>query len=76
MSAQLDELQLQVERLDYNNKESIITIRVKNQDAKSKIDKPKKIITELQSAWKNALAEIKEKHKQEKMTLMMANLML
>ena len=37
MSAQLDELQLQVERLDYDNKESIITIRAKNQDAKSKI---------------------------------------
>ena len=49
---------------------------MKNQDAKSEIDEPKKIITELWSAWKNALAEIKEKHKQEKMTLMMANLTL
>ncbi|KIM61783.1 hypothetical protein SCLCIDRAFT_1179123 [Scleroderma citrinum Foug A] len=54
-----------------------VTVKiVKNQDAKSEIDEPKKIITELWSAWKNALAEIKEKHKQEKMTLMMANLTL
>ena len=75
MSAQLNELRLQVERLDYDNKESIITIdilREQNQDAKSELDELKKIITELRSAQKDASAEDKEKRKQEKMALMMA----
>lgn len=75
MSAQLNELRLQVERLDYDNKESIITIdilREQNQDAKNELDELKKIITELRSAQKDASAEDKEKRKQEKMALMMA----
>ncbi|KAL4074415.1 P-loop containing nucleoside triphosphate hydrolase protein [Scleroderma yunnanense] len=75
MSAQLNELRLQVERLDYDNKESIITIdilREQNQDAKSELDELKKVITELRSAQRDASAEDKEKRKQEKMALMMA----
>ncbi|KAG1715698.1 hypothetical protein ID866_1461 [Astraeus odoratus] len=75
MSAQLNELRLQLERLDYDNKESLITIdilREQNQDAKSELDELKKIITELRSAQKDASAEDKEKRKQEKMAIMMA----
>lgn len=75
MSTQLNELRLQVERLDYDNKESIITIdilREQNQDSKNELDELKKIITDLRSAQKDASAEDKEKRKQEKMALMMA----
>ncbi|KAG9318498.1 hypothetical protein JVU11DRAFT_589 [Chiua virens] len=75
MSTQLNELRLQVERLDYDGKESIITIdilREQNQDAKNELDELKKIITDLRSAQKDVSAEDKEKRKQEKMALMMA----
>ena len=75
MSTQLNELRLQVERLDYDNKESIITIdilREQNQDSKNELDELKKIIADLRSAQKDASAEDKEKRKQEKMALMMA----
>lgn len=75
MSTQLNELRLQVERLDYDNKESIITIdilREQNQDSKNELDELKKIITDLRTAQKDASAEDKEKRKQEKMALMMA----
>ncbi|KAF8844948.1 kinesin [Paxillus ammoniavirescens] len=75
MSTQLNELRLQVERLDYDNKESIITVdilREQNQDAKNELDELKKIITDLRTAQKDASVEDKEKRKQEKMALMMA----
>ncbi|KAF8136371.1 kinesin heavy chain, partial [Boletus edulis] len=75
MSTQLNELRLQVERLDYDNKESVITIdilREQNQDSKNELDELKKIITDLRTAQKDASAEDKEKRKQEKMALMMA----
>lgn len=75
MSAQLNDLRLQLERLDYDNKESIITIdvlREQNQDAKAELEELKKVITEIRSAQKDASAEDKEKRKQEKMALMMA----
>ncbi|CCM02368.1 uncharacterized protein FIBRA_04463 [Fibroporia radiculosa] len=75
MSGQLNELRLQVERLDYDNKESVITIDIlkeQNQDAKVELDELKKTILELKAAQKDASAEDKEKRKQEKMALMMA----
>ncbi|GBE81985.1 kinesin heavy chain [Sparassis latifolia] len=75
MSAQLNELRLQVERLDYDSKESVITIDIlkeQNQDAKAELDELKKTITELKAVQKDASAEDKEKRKQEKMALMMA----
>lgn len=75
MSGQLNELRLQVERVDYDNKESIITIDIlkeQNQDAKSELEELKKTIVELKSSQKDASAEDKEKRKQEKMALMMA----
>lgn len=75
MSGQLNELRLQVERLDYDNKESIITIdtlKEQNQDAKNELEELKKTIADLKVAQKDASAEDKEKRKQEKMALMMA----
>ncbi|KAJ3551915.1 hypothetical protein NM688_g4433 [Phlebia brevispora] len=75
MSGQLNEFRLQVERLDYDNKESIITIDIlkeQNQDAKSELEELKKTISELKASQKDASAEDKEKRKQEKMALMMA----
>jgi len=75
MSAQLNELRLQVERLDYNNKESIITIDIlkeQNIDAKSELEELRKTIVELRSSHKGVSTEDKEKRKQEKMALMMA----
>ncbi|KZT67729.1 kinesin-domain-containing protein [Daedalea quercina L-15889] len=75
MSGQLNELRLQVERLDYDNKESVITIDIlkeQNQDAKAELDELKKSILELKASQKDASAEDREKRKQEKMALMMA----
>lgn len=75
MSGQLNELRLQVERLDYDNKESMITIDIlkeQNQDGKNELEEFKKTITDLKAAQKDASAEDKEKRKQEKMALMMA----
>ncbi|OSX65082.1 hypothetical protein POSPLADRAFT_1053867 [Postia placenta MAD-698-R-SB12] len=75
MSGQLNEFRLQVERLDYDNKESVITIDIlkeQNQDTKAELDELKKTISELKAAQKDASAEDKEKRKQEKMALMMA----
>ncbi|KAF8201817.1 kinesin heavy chain [Pholiota molesta] len=75
MSSQLNELRLQVERLDYDNKEGIITVDIlkeQNADAKSELEELRKQIAELKSAQKDASAEDKEKRKQEKMAMMMA----
>ncbi|EPT06161.1 hypothetical protein FOMPIDRAFT_1021204 [Fomitopsis schrenkii] len=75
MSGQLNELRLQVERLDYDNKESVITIDIlkeQNQDAKAELDELKKTILEVKASQKDASAEDREKRKQEKMALMMA----
>lgn len=75
MSAKLNELRLQLERLDYDNKESVITIDIlkeQNADAKSELDELKKTIAELRSSQKDMSTEDKEKRKQEKMALMMA----
>ena len=75
MSGQLNELRLQVERLDYDNKESVITIDIlkeQNQDAKNELEEFKKTIADLKAAQKDASAEDREKRKQEKMALMMA----
>ncbi|EDR14840.1 kinesin heavy chain [Laccaria bicolor S238N-H82] len=75
MSSQLNELRLQVERLDYDNKEGVITVDIlkeQNQDARSELEELKRQIGELKSAQKDASAEDKEKRKQEKMAMMMA----
>ena len=75
MSAKLNELRLQLERLDYDNKESVITIDIlkeQNADAKNELEELKKTIAELRSSQKDMSADDKEKRKQEKMALMMA----
>ncbi|KAA1471145.1 kinesin heavy chain [Dentipellis sp. KUC8613] len=75
MSAQLNELRLQVERLDYDNKEGVITIDIlkeQNLDSKNELEELKKTIADLKSSQKDVSTEDKEKRKQEKMALMMA----
>ncbi|KAJ7285812.1 kinesin heavy chain [Mycena rebaudengoi] len=75
MSSQLNELRLQVERLNYDNKEGVITIDIlkeQNQDALSELEELRKQISDLKTAQKDASAEDKEKRKQEKMAMMMA----
>jgi hypothetical protein len=75
MSTQLNELRLQVERLDYDNKEGVITIDIlkeQNQDVRNELEDLKKVIADLKASQKDASADDKEKRKQEKMALMMA----
>jgi len=75
MSGQLNELRLQVERLNYDSKESGITIDIlkeQNEDAKAELEEFKKTISDLRSSQKDASADDKEKRKQEKMAMMMA----
>ena len=75
MSGQLNELRLQVERLNYDNKEGVITIDIlkeQNQDAKNELEELKKSLAELKTTQKDASVEEREKRKQEKMAMMMA----
>jgi kinesin family protein 5 len=75
ISTQLNDLRLQVERLDYDNKEGAITIDIlkeQNQDAKNELEELRKTILDLKSAPKDPSLEDREKRKQEKMALMMA----
>ncbi|KAI0273649.1 kinesin heavy chain [Gloeopeniophorella convolvens] len=75
MSTQINELRLQVEKLDYDNKEGAITVDIlkeQNTDAKNELEELKRTIADLKSSQKDPSAEDKEKRKQEKMALMMA----
>ncbi|KAH9997258.1 kinesin heavy chain [Russula vinacea] len=75
MSVQLNELRLQVEKLEFDNKESVITVDIlkeQNADARNELEEFKRTIAELKSSQKDPSAEDKEKKKQEKMALMMA----
>jgi len=75
MSSQLNEFRLQTERLDYDNKESIILIdslKDRNQEVVTELEELKRQIAELKAAQKDASTEDKEKRKQEKMAMMMA----
>ncbi|KZV90266.1 kinesin-domain-containing protein [Exidia glandulosa HHB12029] len=77
LSTQLSELRLQLERLDYDNKESVITIDIlkeQNQDLTNELEELRKNIAEVKAAQKDASTEDKEKKKAEKMALMMAKL--
>ncbi|EJD52984.1 kinesin heavy chain [Auricularia subglabra TFB-10046 SS5] len=77
LSTQLSELRLQLERLDYDNKESVITIDIlkeQNADLTNELEELRKNIAEVKAAQKDASAEDKEKKKAEKMALMMAKL--
>ena len=73
MSTQLNDLRLQVERLDYDNKESAITVDIlkeQNQDAGRELEELRQAISELKANQKDSSLEDKEKKKQEKMALM------
>ncbi len=75
ISSQLNDLRLQIERLDYDNKEGAITIDIlkeQNQDANRELEELRQSINELKSNQKDPSLEDKEKKKQEKMALMMA----
>lgn len=75
MSSQLNDLRLQVERLDYENKEGLITVDIlkeQSTDAKSELEDVRRQLAELKAAQKDSSAEDKEKRKQEKMAMMMA----
>ncbi|KAG9030201.1 hypothetical protein FRB95_004250 [Tulasnella sp. JGI-2019a] len=76
MSTQLNDLRLQVERLGYDNKESIITIDIlkeQNQDLTNELEEVRHNIADLKSTTKDAAAaDDKERKKAEKMAIMMA----
>ena len=75
MSSQINELRLQVERLDYDNKEGLITVDIlkeQNQDVKGELEEVRKQLADLKSTQKDPSVEDKEKRKQEKMAMMMA----
>jgi kinesin family protein 5 len=75
MSTQISELRLQLERVEYENKESLIAIDIvkeQNQDLTQELEELKKNIVELRSSSKDQAAEDKEKKKAEKMAMMMA----
>lgn len=76
MSSQLNELRLQLERLDYDSKESVIMMDIlkeQNQDATRELEELRKALADLKTNnQREASAEEKEKKKQEKMALMMA----
>lgn len=75
MSAQLNELRMQIERLDYENKEAGITVdilREQNQDITAELEEAKKLVADLESTQRDPSAEDKEKKKAEKMAMMMA----
>ena len=75
MSSSLNELRLQVERLTYDNKEGLISIDIlkeQNHDLKDELEKLKTALADTEAAKPDASQEDKEKRKQEKMALMMA----
>ncbi|KAH9001249.1 kinesin heavy chain [Lactarius akahatsu] len=75
MSVQLNELRLQVEKLEFDNKEGVITVDIlkeQNADARNELEEFKRTIAELKSSQRDSTADDKEKKKQEKMALMMA----
>ena len=75
MSSQLNDLRLQVERLNYDNKEAAISVDIlkeQNQDASRELEELRQAIADLKANQKDSALEDKEKKKQEKMALMMA----
>ena len=75
MSSSLNELRLQIERLTYDNKEGFISIDIlkeQNHDLKEELEKLRITIADAELAKTDASQEDKEKRKQEKMALMMA----
>jgi FtsZ-binding cell division protein ZapB len=68
-------LRLQLERLDYDNKERTITIDIlkeQNQDLGNELEEVRRQMQEARANQKDIAAEDREKKKQEKMALMMS----
>jgi kinesin family protein 5 len=68
-------LRLQLERLDYDNKERTITIDIlkeQNSDLNNELEEVRRQAQEARANQKDPAAEDREKKKQEKMALMMA----
>ncbi|KIO26249.1 hypothetical protein M407DRAFT_235490 [Tulasnella calospora MUT 4182] len=76
MSTQLNDLRLQLQRLDYESKEGKITVDIlkdQNQELSKELEELQKSLSELKVSTKDsAAAEDKERKKAEKMALMMA----
>lgn len=76
MSTQLNDLRLQLQRLDYEAKEGKITVDIlkdQNQDLSRELEEVQKSLNELKVSSKDSAAtEDKERKKAEKMALMMA----
>ncbi|GJJ12132.1 hypothetical protein Clacol_006373 [Clathrus columnatus] len=75
LSAQMSELRLRAERLEYDIKENNITIDIlkeQNQDLANELEDVKKFNDELKALQKDSSVEDKEKKKAEKMAIMMA----
>lgn len=76
MSTQLNDLRLQLQRLDYEAKEGKITVDIlkdQNQDLSRELEELQKSLNELKVSSKDSAAtEDKERKKAEKMALMMA----
>ncbi|KAG8983405.1 hypothetical protein FRB90_006057, partial [Tulasnella sp. 427] len=76
MSTQLNDLRLQLQRLDYESKEGKITVDIlkdQNQELSRELEELQKSLNELKVTSKDsAAAEDKERKKAEKMALMMA----
>ncbi len=75
MTSTLSDLRLQLERLDYDNKESIITIdmlKEQNQDLTNELEDVRHQVQELRSNQRDPATEDREKRKQEKIAIMMA----
>lgn len=75
MSSQLNELRLELQRLGYDSKESVIvldTLREQNADLNRDLEELRKTIAELRMTQKDSTTEDREKKKAEKMAMMMA----
>lgn len=68
-------MRLQVERLDYENKDGLITIdnlKDENQKAREELDDVRRQISDLKNSQQEASLEEKERRKQEKIASMMS----
>lgn len=76
MSTQLNDLRLQLQRLDYESKEGKITVDIlkdQNEELTKELEEVQKSLNELKVSTKDSAAtEDKERKKAEKMALMMA----
>lgn len=66
---------MQLERLDYDNKERAITIDIlkeQNQDLNNELDEVRRQVQDAKANQRDPAAEDREKKKQEKMALMMS----